>query len=745
MDELESLRQEKERLSEALQQANEQKILAAQHGLNTLNEKQQIEQALGELKERYVQAANEVVTLRESLENYQKQISDAKRSEFNQEEKRLEETSDREADLKHKLSVLESEKKKLTADIAGLTSENETLGAALSTAKEREKDLEKQREVLKADLKDIKSREQTLQNDFNELEADNTSLQKQVSNLSSRQKEFDSMRFENKSLVQENLLCKNALDEANNLQMIAERQLDEALLQSAHEREQKLNLKNELERMKNNEQRNHLNWLVDIRGNDSESDQSSVLNNLERSFMEPGSLGQSLGAEIGGNDLFSEISNDANKKVSILEKQLQDKNNENSDLKKSYVRAILPVLKGLNVPSASENIDLDYLQELCIAAVGKLNENSSAKAVGKELEKEIDNIKNIIREVIILGGKKNAEFKIAQESLYSFADQMNTIYNKIVGDQDFESNRHVKEIANKLKAIDLASSRTKSKSDSNGEKDDFSLVAYQVFSDSYVSEIEKLLSPNKLDAYIEAKEREEDLDISSNQTFNKIYEYTQDLVKIVQRTVENTSATETPTEVSDVQEIISQNMKLKSQLATKRDQIVTLRTVLKCNKTAAEEAFVSLRDKYEHEKNINHEIITSIRDENKHFKEEAATFVANRAMFHSKNEELKSEVKMLKEKLVSAEEEKKTINHLLRMAIAQKFNLTQKVEDLEMEREKERQAFKRGKQNGRASTTGSTETKEVKTVRYPSSGAQAGSGGSGGSSSQHRTHKKEGN
>lgn len=75
-----------------------------------------------------------------------------------------------------------------------------------------------------------------------------------------------------------------------------------------------------------------------------------------------------------------------------------------------------------------------------------------------------------------------------------------------------------------------------------------------------------------------------------------------------------------------------------------RDQIATLRTVLKSNKLTAESALASLKEKYESEKAMTHELLERLRRELKAFKEDAATFASHRAMFTARCEELQAQV-----------------------------------------------------------------------------------------------------
>ena len=85
-------------------------------------------------------------------------------------------------------------------------------------------------------------------------------------------------------------------------------------------------------------------------------------------------------------------------------------------------------------------------------------------------------------------------------------------------------------------------------------------------------------------------------------------------------------------------------MKLKSLLSTKREQIATLRTVLKANKQTAELALNTLKSKYDTEKCIVSDTMLKLRNELRLLKEDAATFSTLRAMFAARCEEYSTQV-----------------------------------------------------------------------------------------------------
>ncbi|XP_070828319.1 protein bicaudal D homolog 1 isoform X7 [Chaetodon trifascialis] len=128
-------------------------------------------------------------------------------------------------------------------------------------------------------------------------------------------------------------------------------------------------------------------------------------------------------------------------------------------------------------------------------------------------------------------------------------------------------------------------------------------------------------------------------------------------------------------------------LKLKSLLSTKREQIATLRLVLKANKQTAEVALANLKSKYENEKAMVTETMMKLRNELKALKEDAATFSSLRAMFATRCDEYVTQLDEMQRQLAAAEDEKKTLNSLLRMAIQQKLALTQRLEDLEFDHE----------------------------------------------------------
>ncbi|XP_060050608.1 protein bicaudal D homolog 1 isoform X2 [Erinaceus europaeus] len=165
----------------------------------------------------------------------------------------------------------------------------------------------------------------------------------------------------------------------------------------------------------------------------------------------------------------------------------------------------------------------------------------------------------------------------------------------------------------------------------------------------------------------------------------------------------------------DKEGLLEEILKLKALLSTKREQIATLRAVLKANKQTAEVALANLKNKYENEKAMVTETMTKLRNELKALKEDAATFSSLRAMFATRCDEYVTQLDEMQRQLAAAEDEKKTLNTLLRMAIQQKLALTQRLEDLEFDHEQAR----RGKGKAGRSRLGSPKVSGVAPARAP--------------------------
>lgn len=227
---------------------------------------------------------------------------------------------------------------------------------------------------------------------------------------------------------------------------------------------------------------------------------------------------------------------------------------------------------------------------------------------------------------------------------------------------------------------------------------------------------------------------------------NRLLDTIRDQITHLKKAVENTielsrqknlhSNGQDSSSLAELEDLQEQVIKLKSLLSTKREQIATLRTVLKANKQTAEVALTNLKSKYENEKAIVSETMMKLRNELKALKEDAATFASLRAMFAARCEEYVTQLDEMQRQFSAAEEEKKTLNSLLRLAIQQKLSLTQRLEEHEMDKDRGhgRRHSSRGRTYAR-NTGGGT--------HQSSSGSSAFNSNRHGHDSNHYHHRRE--
>lgn len=145
-----------------------------------------------------------------------------------------------------------------------------------------------------------------------------------------------------------------------------------------------------------------------------------------------------------------------------------------------------------------------------------------------------------------------------------------------------------------------------------------------------------------------------------------------------------------------------QIVKLQSLLTTKREQITTLRTVLKANKSTYEVALTNLKSRYENDKAVQSETVAQLKRSLKTLKAEVSTFASLRGMYAARCEEYLVQVDELQRKFAASEEEKKTLNQLLKQAIHQKIDLTQRLEEFEIARERLRAYTRKNSKSSRS-------------------------------------------
>ncbi|KAE8298534.1 Protein bicaudal D-like protein 2 [Larimichthys crocea] len=317
------------------------------------------------------------------------------------------------------------------------------------------------------------------------------------------------------------------------------------------------------------------------------------------------------------------------------------------------------------------------VQELrsSLASLEKISQADKAEVA--RLEKEL-------RLVSEAAGESLGSLNVAQDELIAFSEELANLYNHVCMCNNETPNRVMLDYYKEGKAI--------VRRGQEGKEHQSSVL----ITNGLISETELKKSNSSSAAVFSApapEHRPEPMNIYNLVAI--IRDQIRHLQQAVDRTTELSRQRLANLELStvadkDKEACMGEILKLKSLLSTKREQIATLRAVLKANKQTAEVALANLKSKYDSEKTMVTDTMMKLRNELKALKEDAATFSSLRAMFATRCDEYVTQLDDMQRQLAAAEDEKKTLNSLLRMAIQQKLALTQRLEDLEFDHEQAR-------------------------------------------------------
>ncbi|KAH8283154.1 hypothetical protein KR054_012452 [Drosophila jambulina] len=732
---LQDLRMEVERLTRELDQVSSASAQSAQYGLSLLEEKSALQHKCEELETLYDNTRHELDITQEALTKFQTSQKVTNKTGIEQEDALLNESAARETSLNLQIFDLENEIKQLRHELERVRNERDRMLQENSDFGRDKSDNEAERLRLKSELKDLKFRETRMLSEYSELEEENISLQKQVSNLRSSQVEFEGAKHEIRRLTEEVEILNQQVDELGNLKKIAEKQMEEALEALQGEREAKYALKKELDGHLNRESMYHIsNLAYSIRSN--MEDNASNNSDGEEENLALKRLEADLSTELKSPDgtkcdLFSEIHLNELKK---LEKQLESMESEKTHLTANLREAQTSLDK-------SQNELQNFMSRLALLAAHvdalvQLKKQIDVKEQGgKESEQKKEELEQQLRALIsqyanwfTLSAKEidglKTDIAELQKGL-NYTDATTTLRNEVTNlknkllateqksldlQSDVQTLTHISQNAGQ--SLGSARSTLVALSDDlaqlyhlvctvNGETPTRVLLDHKSDDMSFENDsLTAIQSQFKSDVFIAKPQIVEDLQgLADSVEIKKYVDTVSDQIKHLKTAVEHTidmnkhkvrseggDALE-KVNTEEMEELQEQIVKLKSLLSVKREQIGTLRNVLKSNKQTAEVALTNLKSKYENEKIIVSDTMSKLRNELRLLKEDAATFSSLRAMFAARCEEYVTQVDDLNRQLEAAEEEKKTLNQLLRLAVQQKLALTQRLEEMEMDRE----------------------------------------------------------
>ncbi|VDN35544.1 unnamed protein product [Dibothriocephalus latus] len=166
---------------------------------------------------------------------------------FQEEDDLLSNSVNREEQLSNRIKDLEFDVKSTKLKFEQQMAENDKLHQMVQDIQAKYEEVERHRIELKQEIKALKAKESSLLSELDELESENLDLQKSVLALKTSQIEFESLKHEMKRGQEENDLLHAQLEEITRLKRITEKSLEEALESLQIERDQRHNLKKELD------------------------------------------------------------------------------------------------------------------------------------------------------------------------------------------------------------------------------------------------------------------------------------------------------------------------------------------------------------------------------------------------------------------------------------------------------------------------------------------------------------------
>ncbi|XP_078061466.1 protein bicaudal D homolog 2-like [Mustelus asterias] len=735
--EVEGLRAEVERLSAELAETSEQKVQAAQYGLAVLEEQQRLQQRFSELEQEHEAAAQELERLKEAFadacSNQKKVAADGE----TREETLLREAARKEGALSTKIAELQAECKQTKTVLTNTVSENERLNGELQEVKKLCENLELEKCQLRDEIKESKVRESQQLQDCTELEEENIALQKLVSTLRENQVEFEGLKHEMKQREEDIEILHSQLEEANRLRNIVERQLEEALETVRTEREQKNVLRKELSTYANSSGslcNLHANFeelrLDDSAGQDEldsgyQQGSSSQLNGEIR--VSTPRAGQAFRPAPGlVSDLFSELSLSEMQK---LKQQLVQAEREKASLLTSVQelqRRLEAHCRGAAVEGeVSAGLEAQYQEAL--AAIGQLKtelqelqarylacegrqleERELWKQESQELTENIElharcsqedqecivRLQKELRAVAKMASDSQGGLSRAHDELAALSEELAGLYHHVCLCNNVTPNRVTLDFVKGSRGRPGPPLRRRRSSDLFGRPTTEPDSGGSSGGDLSPRSLPSSPVPEAADG-----QREPLNILNLSAVIRSQIKHLQAVVEVSRQRAALQLLS--PGAEKDKEALIEEVLKLKSLLSTKREQIATLRTVLKANKQTAEVALSNLKSKYDNEKCLVSDTMVKLRNELKALKEDAATFSSLRSMFASRCDQYVTQLDEMQRQLAAAEDEKKTLNSLLRMAIQQKLALTQRLEDQDPKPEHPRHSYSRTKSHSK--------------------------------------------
>lgn len=621
------------------------------------------------------------------------------------------------------------------------------------------------KKLLRDEIRELKYRESKHTQEFSDLEEENINLQKQYSALRSSLVEFESLKVENKSLTDEMEAVQLQLQVACDKRDQYQKQLNEALESLKEQRDRNSILQKELQESRQRRSPTLNSWHEESRFIPLESPEKAkpeqpiehpIIQSIIEEYKPVPGLVEDLMKELQLSEVkemankLDQLSSEKNELSNALAKKEKDvlKLREEFDAMQTLTEAkiLCETLDDSDSEAIEEreaigvrlNNQLKELEEIRRLLKGYQTKENKSQALIKDLKSEIDSmrtkmaglqtkadeatfltkrVKDLEEELLNMKNKGTESEELIQnlqEDVKSMSDLAGNAQGSLNCTQD--ELRYVSEDLQRLyKHVCSANGDHPAKSFAKKEKQEKSKVASHAETDTSNSATTENAAEVR-QSPMGSENPNETMERGDPYSCYRLISSVRDQVKFLKQAVEKTveisrqRALEYRVVVSDDEtsggednEIQKQQIvKLQSLLTTKREQITTLRTVLKANKSTYEVALANLKSRYENDKAVQSETVAQLKRSLKALKAEVSTFASLRGMYAARCEEYLVQVDELQRKFASSEEEKKTLNQLLKQAIHQKIDLTQRLEEFEIARERLRAYTRKSSKSNRS-------------------------------------------
>ena len=701
-----------------LEHANQERTQAAQCGIQLLEENQNLKRQVEEKDISLEQIKLELEQVQKAHHEYQQ--SHRLGSMQGEQESLLDESTAREQSYKETIEKLEQElrvtkqqSERLQQDSNRLQQNVQELQLVLES---RELDIQRARK----ELRELKAVESQLMVDYSELEEENVALQTQTSQLRQNQIDFEALKMEIDQIKDQNLDLKSQLEDLQKLKSIVDSSLNDALTALQQEREQRLAMKRDFEqRLASSQADSFDRWGSLVSSMTGPSKQSGG------DGCDGGSGGGATAQENGSNvgDLLSEL---RSTEVVRLEQSLQTLRQERDTFQNSFDE-VKRKSEDYQLKMAKLERDCDGLKakletvvdvayaavKCCTVAPG--DDEEKAKSSKATTVDDMDSLSHRLSAIAVSPTESSEKLASALSNLMAAERRCSDMERQLklassgmttaqsglvrmreelsmVTEELEQLYHHACQVVGKTPDRLLLAAATQPLLDSkdqpiqqqqqhtppsqqhrrcslDGASENSSELSCERLVDLVHNQVRHLSS-----AFQDLTNRVEQRDTSAVAIVGSDgnEENNNDTKRAIKSSSDGSSGLITDEEVQ------RELAKAKAMLNTKREQVATLRSLLKSNKQTAEMALSRLRQKYDYEKQVVTETMNKLRTELKTLKEDAATFASLRAMFAQRCDDYVTQLSEQQRQLSAAEEEKKTLNSLLRMAIQQvnKFMFT---------------------------------------------------------------------